>query len=72
MAKCRSCGAEILWIKTAAGKDMPLSVASKQKRYVSQIGEAMNYGSADVWGQVDTYLSHFADCVDADKFRKKK
>ena len=23
MARCRSCGAEIIWVKTRAGRDMP-------------------------------------------------
>lgn len=31
-SQCRSCDAEIAWIKTAAGKNMPLSVRSAQKR----------------------------------------
>jgi len=29
---CRSCGAEIIWTKTAAGKPIPLSVATIEER----------------------------------------
>lgn len=63
MANCSSCGAEILWVKTAASKPMPLSVASKQKRVVLADGD----GTAMVR---DTYLSHFADCPNASQHRK--
>lgn len=71
-AKCSSCGAEILWVKTAAGKSMPLSIASKEKRFVSERGQAINYAGADVWGVTDTYLSHFADCPNAAQHRTKQ
>lgn len=36
MAKCRSCGAEILWIKTSAGKQMPCNPLGA--RYLAQPG----------------------------------
>jgi len=65
MAKCSSCGAEIIFAKTASGKTMPLSVASKQKRVVLSDGDA----TAMVR---DTYLSHFADCPNASQHRKPK
>lgn len=65
MATCSSCGAEILWVKTAAGKSMPLSVASRQKRY-----DLIAYDPDEGAKQSETYLSHFADCPDAAKHRK--
>ena len=32
LATCRSCGAAIVWVRTAAGRPMPLSVATTQER----------------------------------------
>ena len=31
-ATCRSCGAAMIWVKTAAGKAMPLSAATIEER----------------------------------------
>jgi hypothetical protein len=42
--RCRSCGAPVLWVITAAGKKMPLNRDG---------------------------TSHFANCPEADKWRKK-
>lgn len=30
--RCRSCGAGMIWVKTAAGRAMPLSVATIEER----------------------------------------
>lgn len=66
MAKCKSCGAEILWgVNPVSGKKIPLSVKSMERRFICSLTDENVI-------QAETYLSHFADCVDADKFRKKK
>ena len=66
--KCRSCGAEIIWIKTPEGKSMPLD-AKPEKRWVENVADGHG---VDYWGLEDTYVSHFATCPDAAKFRKPK
>lgn len=33
MSRCRSCGAEIIWIRTKAGKQMP--VDTKTERFIA-------------------------------------
>jgi hypothetical protein len=60
---CRLCGKPILWVKTAAGKRMPLSLASEARRYVvdEKTGEATS---------TKTYLSHWADCPNAEQARR--
>lgn len=69
---CRSCGAEMIWIMTPTGKPMPLSVASKEKRWRVVQGIESIAASAETRGYLeDTYISHFADCPNADDFRKK-
>jgi len=62
VANCKSCGAEIVWVKTNAGKNHPVN-AEPEKRII------LLDGGAQV---MDAYTSHFATCPDADKFRKKK
>lgn len=66
-AYCRSCGAEILWIITGAGKRMPLDVRSVERRFVVD-------GSTEPMGAEmrNTYVSHFATCANADQHRKGK
>ena len=59
MAKCNGCGAEIKFIKTKAGKMMP--VDNKPQTFI------------DIAGNVKTvYISHFATCPQANQFRKKE
>ena len=63
-AKCSSCGAEIMWAKTETGKNMPLSVKSKEIRFwINDVGQAV---------AMTVFLSHFADCPNAAQHRKPK
>lgn len=66
--RCRSCGAAIVWGKTANGKAMPLD-AKPERLFV--LKSADDPDCQDVV-QVPTYRSHFATCPDADKFRRKE
>lgn len=63
-AKCRSCGAPIVWTKTTNGKRMPLD-AKPELRMVLDV----TTGVANV---VDAYTSHFATCPDAADHRRKR
>jgi len=58
MSKCRGCAQEIDWVKTKAGKLMPVDIPAVT--VVTKEGEI-------VMGQI----SHFATCPKADLFRKK-
>lgn len=79
MAKCRSCGAEIIWIKMASGRMMPCDAApisydrapiqDKEKLVlVTPDGRitrgVFNPGSGNIG-----YTSHFATCPNADAHR---
>lgn len=64
MDRCKSCGADIIWGKTRNNASIPLSVASKQKRFI-------NVGNDRV-EMVDTWVSHFSDCPNAQDFRRNK
>jgi hypothetical protein len=61
MAKCRTCGADIKWCKMATGTKMPLDAKPIN---VIQVKE-------DIGEVIPAYISHFATCGDADKWRKK-
>jgi hypothetical protein len=56
---CSSCGARIVWFRTAAGKRMPVDESSTKP--------------ADAEHQLDLkrHVSHFATCPDAAKHRRK-
>ena len=71
-ARCKTCGEEIIWIITSAGRRMPLSVASQERRFVITPGTADERGRNPTAQQIDTYLSHFADCPDAAEHRRKR
>ena len=66
---CRSCNAEIIWIKTSAGKPMPLD-AKPEKLFVYLSGES--HPSQSDWQMRDCYRSHFATCPNAASHRKPK
>lgn len=55
---CRSCGREIVWLKTAAGKNMPVNA------------ETVEPGD-DVF-QPGRHVSHFSDCPNAGEHRRAK
>lgn len=59
---CRACGAKILWARTAAGKIIPLDacpIANGNMRREMLDGSELRY------------LSHFATCPNADRFRRR-
>jgi len=56
--KCKSCGANIVWIKTAAGKSMPCS--EKLLTVITATGSVIRGRE-----------SHFASCGQAKDWRKK-
>lgn len=68
MSRCRSSGAEVLWVETASGKLMPLD-AKPERRFV--LGEKAGHGDGTrVARMTETYTSHFATCGQADSWRR--
>lgn len=78
---CRSCGKQIMWIKTTAGKSMPVDPTVRPYwpadgaagKIVTSQGEVV---SCNFDGPRDAvqfgYISHFATCPAADRFRRGK
>lgn len=85
MAKCKGCGAEIVWVKTHAGKSMPcdpqvFDIVEDPKCktiYVTEGGRTVR-GFASGNGQITLDIlptgrgrvAHWATCPAADEFRR--
>lgn len=81
MNKCRSCGAKIIWIQTANGKNMPCNpekihyrtyegAGTPEKILVTPDGN-ITMGTPDPSSDLYGYVSHFATCPAAAAHRKK-
>lgn len=80
---CRYCGEQVLWIRTRAGKNMPVDPklidyrrveAGKKapEKIVTQTGEVVSAERADnIHAEGVGYISHFAICPGAKKRKKK-
>lgn len=82
MSRCKSCGAEIIWIKTPAGKAMPcnpepvpfMPLAIGDLQLVTENGYVVRGVRARAGGSMTAiggYISHFATCPAADKHRRR-
>lgn len=81
MGTCKACGRMIVWIRTAGGKIMPCDAErvrywlapGGRGRIVTDDGVVVSAaldgpdGEADGYG----YVSHFATCTAADRFRRR-
>jgi hypothetical protein len=66
--RCRSCSAEILWVKTLSGKMMPLDV----KLAVLYEVEGVDEGGEVTARPVQVRGPHWASCPDAAAWRKPR
>lgn len=70
ITKCRSCGAEIVWIETTKGKLQPFNrEVDENGNRVFENGIAVEYQPLIHMGW-DRYMPHHATCPDADKWRR--
>ncbi len=63
MPNCRTCNKEIFWLKTKAGKIMPVDAETVPKK-----------GTGDIATTIfdpKTMTSHFATCPQANQHRRK-
>lgn len=84
--QCRACGAEIGFIKTVAGKTVPVDAKSiyfmpdplATESFVMMDGTVkrgrhLTEDTAPLNGEPEIgYISHFATCPEADRFRKAR
>lgn len=72
--KCRACDADIFFAPTAAGKSVPLDAKPVENGnyFLDDGGIARVIGKGQFTLVArELYLSHFATCPDAQRFRKK-
>lgn len=81
MSYCKSCGAEIKWIKMLSGKNMPVNA---QKRYivkdggnevlVTEGGELIKgtFATLEDGANGEGYISHFSTCPNAGRHRRRQ
>ena len=79
MAKCKGCGAEIMWIRTkGAQKAMPVDCPGRyyyrsgagSQTFVTADGEVMRGNLTGNEDGIMGYRSHFATCPQAGKWRR--
>ena len=74
MATCRSCNAEITWVKMASGKSMPLDPEGEHlnggDRPFTIFDSEGNSMKVEPGETVFGHLSHFSSCPNADKHRR--
>jgi len=64
---CKACNKEIYFLQTKNGKNIPVNAETLSEEEVKQIanGEKVIFDSK-------RHISHFADCPEANKFRRNK
>lgn len=71
IATCNSCGAEIVWARTSAGKLAPIDDApTPGGNIVFEDDGTVRYLRKDQKHDGDTYASHFSTCPNAASHRK--
>lgn len=81
MSTCKSCGAEIKWIKLKSGKFNPVDPCKRliikdegtEAVLVTDDGEVITgtYADYEHGANASGYVSHFATCPQAQSFRKR-
>ena len=80
MSYCRSCGAEIRWIKMRSGKSMPVDAAKRtikkdggREVLVTEDGELIRgtFASLEEGANGVGYISHFSTCPNANQHRRR-
>ncbi len=80
MARCKACGAPIIWIKLKTGKNMPCDAqpihyspsCNGNLMLITPDGAVLGGGVArDDTSKFVGYTSHFATCPAANQFRRR-
>lgn len=79
MSRCRSCDAEIVWVRTKAGKNMPCDSEelchdemNQGDVLVTLDGHVQTVDKSRSFPNLKGYVSHFATCKDAKEWRSNR
>lgn len=73
LARCRSCGANIYWVKTESGKSMPVDampVPDGNIIFIDERAHVLKKDHEPIEEGQNRYVSHFVTCKYADKHRR--
>lgn len=71
MARCRSCGADVIWATSTNGKAMPMDAQPDPKgTFVIVVGKARKATAEDDRLHRPRHTCHFATCEQADEWRR--
>ena len=80
--RCRSCGKEIIFVKSQRGKSMPCDAeeifyriaSGSRNKVVTKDGQVLSaeVGVDPAWADGIGYTPHWATCPDADRFRRRR
>lgn len=71
MSLCRSCQAEIRWVKTTTGKQMPVDLRPVSDGNVAIVNGIAELVAPFTGGDEPRYVSHFATCPHAREHRRR-
>lgn len=71
MSRCKSCGAEIDWVKTRSGKFMPIDMGKRFGGNV-EFGDDGMPSIVPALPDVERFVSHFTTCPDANEHRRPR
>jgi hypothetical protein len=80
MSRCKSCGQDLIWAKTAAGKSIPIDTAPaaggnvmlQSRQGLPPLAIVFGAGTAPPTNQARRYTSHFATCPHGDQHRQPR
>ena len=82
VARCRGCGAEIIWIRTPGGKSIPCDPtpviywerAKAKGKVVTPNGEVISceFEGDRPFATGAGYISHWSTCPEANQFKRRK
>lgn len=73
VSRCRSCGAEVVWVQTPSGRHMTIDPEPVENGNVVKDSDHPNRAHVLRNGENPTgarYVSHFATCPDASVWRR--
>jgi hypothetical protein len=75
-SQCRSCNADVIWVKTEAGKWMPLNAEAVRpeegRNHFVIRGDTAIAIPQLVFSDEPHYVSHFSTCPDAASWRRER
>jgi hypothetical protein len=69
VAKCKACGAEIMWLRTNADKAMPVDVEPDEGGNLVIEGFSVRVVDLFTPAEAERYMPHWATCPNAKEFK---